>query len=319
MMIATIALQSVGMLVGAAVALATLRLFGGDADWQPILGATGVGGCLFLLSRLWLFRRPALADAAWPRPGSGESSPSSPPPLRRIASAQAVQTEQGGLSLLVSRPYRARTALVSVPWFLMDIATYGVGLFARRSFSGRSIFLRPKQGRSPPIRQCAGSAAIDLVLLFGFLIGLSAVPRFGRVHMQVTGFVGMTLGMLVLLFAVTAGAASSMHLVSCSRASSCSTGDDAGPNATTSRWRRIVSDRHPCLGFGPCRRRRQGRRYARHLCFAAGEGICRRRRCTRADGGGEFARRDRHRMVYGGYRRAGEKVEGWKSSSRSIG
>src|SRR5438132_10062016 len=34
-----------------------------------------------------------------------------------------------GIAILFSRRYRARTALVAVPWFLMDIATYGVGLF----------------------------------------------------------------------------------------------------------------------------------------------------------------------------------------------
>jgi hypothetical protein len=33
-----------------------------------------------------------------------------------------------GIAILFSRAYRARTALVAVPWFLMDIATYGVGL-----------------------------------------------------------------------------------------------------------------------------------------------------------------------------------------------
>jgi MFS transporter, putative metabolite transport protein len=33
----------------------------------------------------------------------------------------------------------------------------------------------------------------------GFLVGLWAVPRFGRIHMQVIGFVGTTLGMLILV------------------------------------------------------------------------------------------------------------------------
>jgi hypothetical protein len=34
-----------------------------------------------------------------------------------------------GISILFSRAYRARTVLVAIPWFFMDIATYGVGLF----------------------------------------------------------------------------------------------------------------------------------------------------------------------------------------------
>src|SRR5438552_15775817 len=43
--------------------------------------------------------------------------------------AAPVPHVKGGLPILFSRRYRARTALVTIPWFLMDIATYGVGLF----------------------------------------------------------------------------------------------------------------------------------------------------------------------------------------------
>ncbi len=39
------------------------------------------------------------------------------------------QAKAAGIAILFSRQYRARTVLVAVPWFLMDIATYGVGLF----------------------------------------------------------------------------------------------------------------------------------------------------------------------------------------------
>jgi MFS transporter, putative metabolite transport protein len=47
-----------------------------------------------------------------------------------------------------------------------------------------------------------GTAAIDLFLFFGFLLGIWAVPRFGRIRMQAIGFAGMTLGMLILMIAV---------------------------------------------------------------------------------------------------------------------
>jgi MFS transporter, putative metabolite transport protein len=43
---------------------------------------------------------------------------------------------------------------------------------------------------------------IDLFLLFGFLLGIWMVPRFGRIRMQVIGFAGMAAGMLVLLAAI---------------------------------------------------------------------------------------------------------------------
>ena len=47
-----------------------------------------------------------------------------------------------------------------------------------------------------------GSALIDLFLLIGFLLGIWLVPRLGRIQMQVIGFAGMAVGMLVLVAAV---------------------------------------------------------------------------------------------------------------------
>ena len=47
----------------------------------------------------------------------------------RIAGREHRRHSRPRLAVLFSRPYRTRTLLVSVPWFLMDIATYGVGLF----------------------------------------------------------------------------------------------------------------------------------------------------------------------------------------------
>ena len=98
-----------------------------------------------------------------------------------------------------------------------------------------SIFPPARAGRCRVEYATAqGSAAIDLFLLFGFLIGLWAVPRFGRIHMQVAGFAGMTLGMLVLLFAVTAGSASVFHLVFVFAGFILfNLAMNAGPNATT--------------------------------------------------------------------------------------
>ena len=57
-----------------------------------------------------------------------------------------------------------------------------------------------------------GSGAIDLFLLFGFLVGLWAVPRFGRIHMQVIGFVGMTLAMLILVAPELAAGGAAAHV-----------------------------------------------------------------------------------------------------------
>jgi MFS family permease len=124
--------------------------------------------------------------------------------------------------------------LVSVPWFLMDIATYGVGLFTPVILAAIHVSGAKGGPVATEFAAAQGSALIDLFLFFGFLIGLWAVPRFGRIHMQVAGFTGMTLGMLVLLFAVTAGSTSSAHLAMVFAGFILfNLAMNAGPNATT--------------------------------------------------------------------------------------
>ena len=79
-----------------------------------------------------------------------------------------------------------------------------------------------------------GSAAIDLFLLVGFLISLWAVPKFGRIRMQVVGFGGMAVGMLTLL-AATKLPGSAAHHVPLVFAGFILFNllKNAGPNATT--------------------------------------------------------------------------------------
>jgi MFS transporter, putative metabolite transport protein len=47
-----------------------------------------------------------------------------------------------------------------------------------------------------------GSGAIDLFLLFGFLLGIWIVPKLGRIRVQAIGFAGMACGMILLIIAV---------------------------------------------------------------------------------------------------------------------
>jgi hypothetical protein len=133
-------------------------------------------------------------------------------PEQRLAVLQLTRNEEklaapvvhvnGGLPILFSRHYRARTALVTIPWFLMDIATYGVGLFTPTILGAIEISERMRGLAARDFALAKGSAIIDLFLLIGFLLGVWMVPRFGRIRMQSIGFSGMAAGMLVLLTAV---------------------------------------------------------------------------------------------------------------------
>ena len=171
-----------------------------------------------------------LAGSATVAAAAAQPIPTSQPPV-----AGAPVTAAGNRwALLFSPRYRKRTMLVSVPWFLMDVATYGVGLFTPVILGAIHISSATTGALAADLTNAEGTAAIDLFLLIGFLIGLWAVPRFGRLHMQVAGFVGMTLGMLILAVAVLAGGGAAAHVpIVFAGFILFNLAMNAGPNATT--------------------------------------------------------------------------------------
>ena len=210
MMVATIACQSVGMLIAAAITLALLKT-GSAQAWRLFLATESVVAVLFFLFRLsvpesphWLMSRRKFAEAA-------EAFMHIIPEQRQAVLQLTGNHEElvtpvpnvnSGLPILFSKRYRARTALVTVPWFLMDIATYGVGLFTPTILGAIEISKGTRGLTAHDFGLAEGSAVIDLFLLIGFLLGVWIVPRFGRIRMQAIGFAGMAVGMLVLAAAV---------------------------------------------------------------------------------------------------------------------
>ncbi|PYJ22481.1 MAG: hypothetical protein DME92_03555 [Verrucomicrobia bacterium] len=141
LMVATIACQALGMLLAAAITLVLLKTVDSMQNWQLFLASEGVIAFLFFLLRLsapdspnWLMARGRFAQAArafiriMPEQREAVLQLTSNIGNQSLASSIA-RARTSGISILFSRAYRARTVLVAIPWFLMDIATYGVGLF----------------------------------------------------------------------------------------------------------------------------------------------------------------------------------------------
>ena len=141
MMVATIACQSVGMLLAAAITLLLLKDAKSAQNWRLFLATEGGIAVLFFLVRLsepdsphWLMARGRLAEAAH---AVIRIMPEQREAVLELTDSAGEKSFRGSVappkapafSILFTRPYRARTVLVTAPWFLMDIATYGVGLF----------------------------------------------------------------------------------------------------------------------------------------------------------------------------------------------
>ncbi len=224
MMVATIACQSVGMLLAAAITLLLLKNVGSAQNWRLFLATEGIIALLFFLLRLpepdsphWLMTRGIFAEAAqafiriMPEQREAVLQLIRQSREEKSLANSVAYSKAPGLTIVFSRPYRARTVLVAVPWFLVDIATYGVGLFTPIILGAIDISGRARGVITHDLAAARGSAAIDLFLLFGFLLGIWAVPRFGRIRMQAIGFACMAVGMLTLMTAVQLSN-SSLHI-----------------------------------------------------------------------------------------------------------
>jgi len=175
MLVAAFSFQALGMLAGAATGITILLIDPSSGAWRWMLGA----GLL-----------PTVALVA-ARSGVPESDHWS-----RHAEDSGAGAGASYWSLFSGR-YLRRTLLATVPWSLMDITLYGVGMFtptilAALTFIGRGTFL------SMDIASSEGTAALDIFLLVGFALNIWLVERWGRIRLQALGFMGMALGLLLL-------------------------------------------------------------------------------------------------------------------------
>lgn len=107
------------------------------------------------------------------------------------------ETEPATLATLFTPLHRRSTLLASLPWFLQDIATYGIGIFtpaiiAMLAFSTETNFMVRE------MNSAQGAALVDVFLIVGFLCAVALVERLGRIRLQIIGFGGMAVGLLLL-------------------------------------------------------------------------------------------------------------------------
>ena len=111
-----------------------------------------------------------------------------------------------GFSALFNPRNRRATILASVPWFLQDLGTYGIGIFTPTILAA-AIGNKPDHVRSVSdiilndIIAAKGAAMITVLLIVGIIFAVLLADRVGRIWLQVVGFVGCAAGLLIASFA----------------------------------------------------------------------------------------------------------------------
>jgi len=105
---------------------------------------------------------------------------------------------------LFSPSHRRSTLLASVPWFLQDIATYGIGIFTpviiTLAFGGKVHEGTVAAVIQNDVVAARGTALIDVGFLVGIAVAIVLADRWGRIPLQVTGFIGCAVGLALAGF-----------------------------------------------------------------------------------------------------------------------
>jgi MFS family permease len=240
-LVGAFSLQAVGQLLGALVGVIALYAFPHVDAWRIMLGF----GIVPALGIIW-FRRTVPESPRWLAQNNreqearevGETLVGHPVQITAVDRHRDEPPAEGLKALFQPQLFRPnmirRTIFTSVPWFLMDIATYGVGIFTPTLLAAIFIHNPNTAFISDDIASTRGTAALDIFLVLGFVAAIVLVEKVGRVRLQLTGFAVMAgaLCLLALANSLPGGGESNLALVFVGFAL-FNTFMNAGPNATT--------------------------------------------------------------------------------------
>jgi len=216
LVLAAFGFQALGALGGTAVGFLVLTLQPNLDAWRWMYGTAIIPALIVTVGRFyitesatWLHIRGSveLAEAAARRllvrkpqyPGSIALSRDG------MKGGAGHGDNKGFMALFAKRNLRA-TTLASVPWFLQDLGTYGIGIFTPTILAA-ALGNKPEHVRSisdvilNDILAAKGAALITVLLIIGVMFAVVLADRVGRIWLQVVGFVGCAAGLLLASFA----------------------------------------------------------------------------------------------------------------------
>jgi len=200
--------QALGALAGTGIGYLILSNLPEIGAWRLMYATAVVPALLVVIGRLavtespaWLLLRGRYDKA---EEATGRLLRREPPYPKRIVLAEgaAGRGVEGGFRDLFQGPARRATILASVPWFLQDLGTYGIGIFTptilalslgheKAHATGLTDVIRRD------IAAAEGAAFLDILLIVGILAAVFLADRFGRIRLQVIGFIGCAAGLLL--------------------------------------------------------------------------------------------------------------------------
>jgi putative MFS transporter len=213
LVLSAFAFQAIGALVGTVVGFLILSNLPEISAWRWMYATAIVPAILVVLGRLrisdsghWLMSQGRKAEAEAEVARLLEREPPYPKEVRladlsaseEAAAARVRRT--GGWRELFILPGRRATILASVPWFLQDLGTYGIGIFTptilvkvigHEDIAAQNVSALVARD----ILAAKGAALLDVLLIVGILAAVLLTDRVGRIRLQIIGFIGCAVGL----------------------------------------------------------------------------------------------------------------------------
>jgi MFS family permease len=206
------AFQAVGALGGTAVGYLVLSALPELSAWRWMFASAIIPALLVTIGRFyivesanWLSARGEIDKAEKAAKKLLVRKPQYPGEIKLGArDAQAVESNQSKQSFasLFNKVNRRATILASVPWFLQDLGTYGIGIFTPTILAA-AVGANSDHARSitnliaNDITAAKGAALITTLLIVGILFAVLLADTVGRIGLQIFGFFGCAAGLFL--------------------------------------------------------------------------------------------------------------------------
>jgi MFS transporter, putative metabolite transport protein len=208
------AFQAVGALAGTAVGYAVLSTLPEISAWRWMYASALIPGVLVTLGRLyivesanWLSSRGEIQKAEEAVKKLLVRKPQYPTDVKLHAREGAAGAHSKGTYLsLFNKTNRRATILASVPWFLQDLGTYGIGIFTPTILAA-AVGANSDHARSVAdliandITAAKGAALITSLLIVGIIFAVLLADIVGRILLQIVGFLGCAVGLVLAALA----------------------------------------------------------------------------------------------------------------------
>ena len=217
LVLAAFAFQAVGALAGTGIGFLVLK-------WSPTLDAWRwmYATALFPAIAVTVARFFIVESANWlVVRGAHDAAEKSldrlllrrPQYPTRVALARDIAGENGegrgnqSFMALFNHRNRRATIFASVPWFIQDLGTYGIGIFTptilAAAIGGQADHIRSLSDVINDVVLAAkGSAMITTLLIVGILFAVVLADKLGRIKLQIFGFIGCAVGLLIASFSI---------------------------------------------------------------------------------------------------------------------